>query len=80
MKQTVMTLTSRRRLTADVFELRFAGDASAISRPGQFVNIQLPERFLRRPISVCDWGEGTLTLICRVLGAEIGRASCRERV
>lgn len=69
MKQTVMTLTSRRRLTADVFELRFAGDASAVSRPGQFVNIRLPERFLRRPISVCDWEAGSLTLICRVLGA-----------
>lgn len=69
MKRTVMTLTSRRRLTADIVEMRFTGDTSAISRPGQFVNILLPERFLRRPISVCDWGEGTLTLICRVLGA-----------
>lgn len=69
MKQTTMTLTGRRRLTDDIFELRFEGDVSGITRPGQFVNILLPERFLRRPISVCDWGEGTLTLICRVLGA-----------
>lgn len=68
MKQTVMILTHRRQLTDDIFELRFEGDSSAVTRPGQFVNILLPERFLRRPISVCDWGEGTLTLICRVLG------------
>lgn len=69
MKQTTMTLTERRNLAPGIYELRFSGDTTAISRPGQFVNIQLPERYLRRPISVCDWEEGTLTLICRVLGA-----------
>ncbi len=69
MKETRMTLKDRRRLAADVFELRFSGDTSAISRPGQFVDILLPERYLRRPISICDWADGSLTLICKTLGA-----------
>ena len=68
MKKTTMTLTARRQLTRDVFELTFAGDTSAITRPGQFVNIEIAEHFLRRPISVCDWADGSLTLICRAVG------------
>jgi dihydroorotate dehydrogenase electron transfer subunit len=44
------------------------GDTSEITAPGQFVNLALPGRFLRRPISVCDCEEGLLTLIYKVLG------------
>ena len=69
MKRTTMTLTGRRQLTRDVFQLSFAGNTSAITRPGQFVNIEIAEHFLRRPISVCDWSDGSLTLICRAVGA-----------
>ena len=39
-----------------------------IARPGQFVNISVPGFFLRRPISVCDWTEGSLTLLVRTVG------------
>ena len=42
---------------------------AAVTVPGQFVNIELPGKFLRRPISVCDWdGEG-LTLLVKEVGA-----------
>ncbi len=68
MRQVQMTLTARRRLTRDVSELTFAGDTAAIERPGQFVDIEIPGRFLRRPISVCDWGPDRLVLICRAVG------------
>ncbi len=68
MLQTELTLTARRRLTRDVCELRFSGDTSGITRPGQFVELALPEKFLRRPISVCDWERGALTLIAREAG------------
>ena len=44
------------------------GDASEITSSGQFVNIQLDGFFLRRPISVCDYSDGTLTLIYKVVG------------
>lgn len=68
MNQTQMTLAAVRPLTRDVYELAFEGDASAITRPGQFVNIAVETQFLRRPISVCDWSEGRLLLICRAQG------------
>lgn len=48
--------------------MRLAGDTSDITAPGQFVNIKLDGLFLRRPISVCDSEDGTLTLIYKVVG------------
>lgn len=45
-----------------------AGDTSAITAPGQFVNLKLDGFFLRRPISVCDYSENSLTLIYKVVG------------
>jgi dihydroorotate dehydrogenase electron transfer subunit len=44
------------------------GDTSAITAPGQFVNIKLDGLFLRRPISVCDYDEKALTIIYKVVG------------
>jgi len=61
-------LERARRLTRDTWELTLAGDASAITAPGQFVNIELPGKFLRRPISVCDWGPDRLTLLVKEAG------------
>lgn len=68
MKQGIYTIESNRPLTADVWELRLLGDTSAITAPGQFVNIRLEGMFLRRPISICDWDERGLTLIYKVVG------------
>jgi len=68
MNQTVYTLVSTRALTRDVFELTLSGDTSAITRPGQFVDLALDGLFLRRPISVCDWECGRLVLILRTVG------------
>lgn len=68
MKRSVFTVTRTRRLTRDVWELVLAGDVSAVAAPGQFVNIALPERFLRRPISICDWGEDRLVLLVKEAG------------
>lgn len=47
-----------------------------IRRPGQFVNLEVEGHFLRRPISVCDWSEGTLTLLYDVVGE--GTAAMRR--
>ena len=42
MKQSLFTMEHARQLTADTYELVLSGDTSAITAPGQFVNIQLP--------------------------------------
>ena len=72
MKQGFFEIISNEPLTfapsGQVFRLVLRGDVSAITRPGQFVNVKLDGLFLRRPISVNDLGENTLTLIYKVVG------------
>lgn len=68
MKQSIFTVTENVPLTDTVYRMRLTGDTSAITGPGQFVNIRLEGRFLRRPISVCDCQEETLTLVYKVVG------------
>lgn len=65
------TIKEQRQLTSNVYFLRLEGDTTGISKTGQFVQIQLPGFYLRRPISINDWvnGEnGTLDLIYKVVG------------
>ena len=68
MKQSIFTILSNTALTDSVFQMVLSGDTSAITAPGQFVNIQLDGLFLRRPISVCDYDEKTLTIVYKVVG------------
>ena len=68
MKQSIFTVLSNEALTDSVYKMVLGGDTSAITAPGQFVNIQLDGMFLRRPISVCDYDEKTLTIIYKVVG------------
>ena len=68
MKQVIFEILSNEALTRDVYRMVLSGDTSAITAPGQFVEIALPGKFLRRPISVCDWVENSLTLIYKVVG------------
>ena len=68
MKQVIFEILSNEALTRDVYRMVLFGDTSAITAPGQFVEIALPGKFLRRPISVCDWAENSLTLIYKVVG------------
>ena len=76
MNEGLYVIRENRPLTRDMFLLRLEGDTSGLTNPGQFVNIRVPEKFLRRPISVCDWREGELTLVYRVAGS--GTAVLRD--
>ena len=68
MKQSIFTIISNEALTRDVFKMVLSGDTSHVTNCGQFVNIQLDGLFLRRPISVCDYDDKTLTIIYKVVG------------
>ena len=68
MKQSIFEIVSNEALTDSVYKMVLAGDTSAITASGQFVNIQLTGKFLRRPISVCDYDEATLTIVYKVVG------------
>ena len=69
MKQSIFTIVSNVALTETVYKMVLSGDTSAVTNCGQFVDLRLPEKYLRRPISVCDYDETTLTLIYKVVGS-----------
>ncbi len=68
MKQSVFTIVSNTALTDCVFKMVLEGDTSAITAPGQFVNIKLEGLYLRRPISVCDLDGSRLTIVYKAVG------------
>ena len=68
MKQQLFTIIENKPLTDSVYRLRLGGNTSAITASGQFVNIKLEGKFLRRPISVCDRSGSMLTLIYKTVG------------
>lgn len=68
MKQGLFTISENRQLTPSTWLMKLDGDVSGITAPGQFINIKLDGHFLRRPISVCNVEEGSVTIIYKVLG------------
>lgn len=68
--KTDYTIIANRQLTHKTWVMTLRGDTSAIKTPGQFVNIAIPEKFLRRPISICDWSHerGEITLLYDTVG------------
>lgn len=69
MIQNTFTVCSNRALTDTVYRMVLEGPLEgSITAPGQFVNLKLPGYYLRRPISVCEWTEDTVTLIYKVVG------------
>ena len=68
MKQSEFTILENAPLSRRFIRLRLRGDVSAVTAPGQFVNLRLEGLFLRRPLSVCDAAGDTLTLIYEPVG------------
>ena len=69
MKKGLFTVTENSNIADRTLRMTLAGDASAIVRPGQFVNVEIEGLYLRRPISVCDWDAGKVVLVYKVVGA-----------
>ena len=68
MKQGIFQIKENIKLTDTVMKMQLCGDTSAITAPGQFVNISLEGKYLRRPISVCDCEGEVLTIVYKVVG------------
>ena len=68
MKRGIFKILSNTPLNASVYKMVLSGDTSAITNPGQFVNIKIDGLFLRRPISVNDVDGDKLTIIYKVVG------------
>lgn len=71
MKQVILTIAQSAPIARGTVRTVLSGDTSAITRPGQFINILLDNKYLRRPLSVCDCvkGEnGSVTVIYKTVG------------
>ena len=69
MKQGIFEIAENVRLVESVYRMRLVGDVSAVSAPGQFINIMLKGKYLRRPISVYDVDSDSVTIIYKVVGS-----------
>lgn len=67
-KKDIYKVLSNDSLTSTVYKMVLEGDTQYITTPGQFVNIMLEGKYLRRPISICDYDENTITIIYKVVG------------
>ena len=68
MKQGYFDIIENKPIAKSVMKMVLKGDCSAITRPGQFINIKLDGLYLRRPISVCDCEGENVTIIYKVVG------------
>lgn len=68
MKQSLFRVKDNVQIAPNVFKAVYEGDTSEVTASGQFLNVQIDGFFLRRPISVCDYDDETLTIIYKVVG------------
>lgn len=73
MKQGVFEVLSVGEIAKNTHEMVLSGDTSAITAPGQFVNVKLDGLYLRRPMSVCDLAGGRLTVVFKAVGRGTAR-------
>ena len=69
MQKLRFTIQSNTPVARDTFRMRLSCPEMDPCRSGQFVDIALDGFFLRRPISVCDCGPGSLTLLYKTVGS-----------
>jgi len=65
MQKKVYTVTENRLIAADTYRLVLSGDGPV---EGEFVHLEIPGYFLRRPFSVCETSQDGLTLLYKTVG------------
>ena len=68
MKQGLYEIIENKPLTDSVYKMVLHGDVTSITNCGQFINIKLDGKYLRRPISVCDVNDDSVTILYKVVG------------
>lgn len=68
MREVTLEITKNVQVGKDVYLMRLEGDLTEIKNPGEFVEIKIPNFYLRRPISVSRYSENYLELLYKVLG------------
>lgn len=83
MNKSKYKIVENKQIAKDVFKMVIEGDTTSIVNPGQFINIEMEELYLRRPISICDYDEKSITIIYKVVGQgteKMSRLETRIRI
>ena len=65
MEKQLYTITENRLVAADTYRLVLSGKGKV---DGEFVHLEIPGFYLRRPLSVCHSEEGRFTLLYKTVG------------
>lgn len=68
MKNVILIVEKNEQVSKDIFLMRLSGDCSSIENEGEFIEIQLPNKFLRRPISVSTFSKNHVDILYKILG------------
>ncbi|MCR5349763.1 MAG: dihydroorotate dehydrogenase electron transfer subunit [Acholeplasmatales bacterium] len=68
MREVELKIKQNTQVSKDIYLMRLEGDVSEVKNPGEFINITLPSHYLRRPISVSDFGPGYIEILFKILG------------
>ena len=69
MKRQLLKIETNKQIGKDTYEMMLSGEEPlGITTPGQFINIKVPEHFLRRPISIHDYSDKTVTIWYKLAG------------
>ena len=68
MIQGIYKVKENKALTESVYKMVLEGDSSFLTAPGQFINLTVEGCYLKRPISVFDWNENSISIIYKVVG------------
>ena len=67
-KNDIYEILENRLLAKDVYKMILKGETKYIKAPGQFINLKINGCYLRRPISISDYDENTITIIYKIFG------------
>ena len=61
-------ILENKQLADGIYKMTLETPKSEFAKPGQFAMVEVPEKFLRRPISVSSYDSDRYTLIYKVVG------------
>ena len=62
----------------DVYKMTLKGDNTWVTKPGQFMNIEIENAYLKRPISICEVIADGLVIIYKVVGFGTKQLACKQ--
>ena len=68
MENVILEVAYNSKVGQDIYQMRLTGDTKAIKNYDEFIEIKLDGYYLRRPISVMDFGDGYVDILYKVLG------------